>query len=311
MNDTTIKPLVYKKHRDILSVNKRTDIILLMIIALITLICIFPYLLSISISFSDPDEVLKNGVKLIPTKISLASYEYLGSFKGQLINSLKVSLFVTIVGTTISSALTITMGYVISRKDFPFAKPFTFFVFFTMLFNAGMVPNYMIITQVLGLKNNIWALIVPLLINPFWILVAKTFFTMSIPFEIIEAAKIDGASEFKLFTRIVLPLSLPIIATIALFSSIAYWNDWFSSMLYIDDSRLVSLQYMMQKIQKSFDFLLTNADTMPAELVARLTKIPMESLMMSVMILATLPIVVAYPFFQRYFISGLTIGAVK
>ena len=182
-----------------------------------------------------------------------------------------------------------------------------FLVFFTMLFGGGMVPSYIVMTQVLGLKNSILALILPLAFSAYNIIVMRTFFQKSVPESIIESARIDGASEFRIFLKIVLPLSIPGIATIALFSTLAYWNDWFNAMLYIDYPNLVPLQYMLIKIENNMEFIRQNA-MLSNDVLGTL---PQESVRMAMVVISTLPIACTYPFFQKYFIGGLTIGGVK
>ena len=218
-----------------------------------------------------------------------------------------VTILVTILGTIINVSMVSTYAYAISRKGFKYRRQFTFLVFFTMLFGGGMVPSYIVMTQVLGLKNTIWALILPFAFNSFNIIVMRTFFQKSVPDSIIESARIDGASEFRIFIKIVIPLAIPGIATIALFSTLAYWNDWFNAMLYIDYQNLVPLQHMLMKIEKNMEFIRQNA-MLSGEVMSVL---PQESVRMAMVVASTLPIACTYPFFQKYFISGLTIGGVK
>ena len=226
---------------------------------------------------------------------------------GALAQSYMVTIVVTILGTIINVSMVSSYAYAISRKGFKYRRQFTFLVFFTMLFGGGMVPSYIVMTQVLGLKNTIWALILPLAFNSFNIIVMRTFFQKSVPDSIIESARIDGASEFRIFTKIVIPLAIPGIATIALFSTLAYWNDWFNAMLYIDYQNLVPLQHMLMKIEKNMEFIRQNA-MLSGEVMSAL---PQESVRMAMVVVSTLPIACTYPFFQKYFISGLTIGGVK
>ena len=179
-----------------------------------------------------------------------------------------------------------------------------------MLFNGGLVPTYIVATQLLNLKDTIWALILPLALNAFYIMILRTFYSTSVPDAIIESGKIDGASEFKIFYKLVLPLSLPGLATIGLFSTLGYWNDWFNALLYIDDPNLVPLQSMLMRIETSMQFILQNSQNSSLSMAA-LQSMPQDTSRMAMVVLATGPIILAYPFFQRYFIQGLTIGAVK
>jgi len=179
-----------------------------------------------------------------------------------------------------------------------------------MLFNGGLVPTYIVVTQLLGLYDSLWALIMPMAVNAFYIMIMRTFFKLSVPESLIEAGKIDGAGEFGIFLRIVLPLSLPGLATIGLFSTLGYWNDWFNALLYIENPDLVPLQSMLMRIENSLQFLLQNSNN-PSVNAGLLQTLPQESSRMAMVVMATGPIVLAYPFFQRYFVSGLTIGALK
>jgi len=180
-----------------------------------------------------------------------------------------------------------------------------------MLFNAGLVPFYMMVTQVLNLKDTIWALILPLSVNAFYIIVMRTFYRTTIEEGMIESAKIDGAGDFSIFVRMVLPISLPGIATIGLFSALAYWNDWFNAMLFIDKQELTPLQYMLSRIQSNLQYLLENTDSLSTSNAMTIANLPQETIRMAMVVVATVPIVLAYPFFQRFFIQGLTVGSIK
>jgi putative aldouronate transport system permease protein len=179
-----------------------------------------------------------------------------------------------------------------------------------MLFNGGLVPSYIVTTRLLGLENSVWALILPLAVNAFYIMIMRTFFSTMIPDAIVESGKIDGAGEFGIFFRLIVPLALPGLATIALFSTLGYWNDWFNALLYIDDPSLVPLQSMLMRIENSMQFILANSNNTSLG-VGVLQSMPQDTSRMAMVVLATGPIVLAYPFFQRYFVQGLTVGAVK
>lgn len=284
-----------------------TNIIANIILAVSAIACIFPFIFVIIISLTSEQSLLEHGYSIFPKEWSLDAYKYLLQSGGALAQSYMVTIVVTILGTIINVSMVSSYAYAISRKGFKYRRQFTFLVFFTMLFGGGMVPSYIVMTQVLGLKNTIWALILPLAFNSFNIIVMRTFFQKSVPDSIIESARIDGASEFRIFTKIVIPLAIPGIATIALFSTLAYWNDWFNAMLYIDYQNLVPLQHMLMKIEKNMEFIRQNA-MLSGEVMSAL---PQESVRMAMVVLSTLPIACTYPFFQKYFISGLTIGGVK
>lgn len=284
-----------------------TNIIANIILAVFAIACVFPFIFVIIISLTSEQSLLEHGYSIFPKEWSFEAYKYLFQSGGALAQSYMVTILVTVLGTIINVSMVSTYAYAISRKGFKYRRQFTFLVFFTMLFGGGMVPSYIVMTQVLGLKNTIWALILPLAFNSFNIIVMRTFFQKSVPDSIIESARIDGASEFRIFIKIVIPLALPGIATIALFSTLAYWNDWFNAMLYIDYQNLVPLQHMLMKIEKNMEFIRQNA-MLSGEVMNAL---PQESVRMAMVVISTLPIACTYPFFQKYFISGLTIGGVK
>ncbi|WP_312258430.1 carbohydrate ABC transporter permease [Romboutsia ilealis] len=284
-----------------------TNIIANIILAVSAIACVFPFIFVIIISLTSEQSLLEHGYSIFPKEWSLDAYKYLLQSGGALAQSYMVTIVVTILGTIINVSMVSSYAYAISRKGFKYRRQFTFLVFFTMLFGGGMVPSYIVMTQVLGLKNSIWALILPLAFNSFNIIVMRTFFQKSVPDSIIESARIDGASEFRIFIKIVIPLAIPGIATIALFSTLAYWNDWFNAMLYIDYQNLVPLQHMLMKIEKNMEFIRQNA-MLSGEVMSAL---PQESVRMAMVVVSTLPIACTYPFFQKYFISGLTIGGVK
>jgi len=284
-----------------------TNIIANIILAVFAIACVFPFIFVIIISLTSEQSLLEHGYSIFPKEWSFEAYKYLFQSGGALAQSYMVTILITVLGTIINVSMVSTYAYAISRKGFKYRRQFTFLVFFTMLFGGGMVPSYIVMTQVLGLKNTIWALILPLAFNSFNIIVMRTFFQKSVPDSIIESARIDGASEFRIFIKIVIPLALPGIATIALFSTLAYWNDWFNAMLYIDYQNLVPLQHMLMKIEKNMEFIRQNA-MLSGEVMNAL---PQESVRMAMVVISTLPIACTYPFFQKYFISGLTIGGVK
>jgi putative aldouronate transport system permease protein len=203
------------------------------------------------------------------------------------------------------------MGYVLSRREYKLQKFFVWYVFIPMIFNGGLVSTYFIISQFLGLKDTLWALILPMAVSSFNIILCKTFFKTTIPDSIIESAVIDGASQLLVYFRIILPLSLPVLATIGLFLSFAYWNDWFLAMLYIDNPRLFTLQAYLNRLLGDINFLAQNAQLLGVSIAQVVATMPKEAARMAMVVVAVLPIACAYPFFQRYFISGLTVGSVK
>lgn len=299
-----------RKPRDFQKLSWGWNIIFNVIAGLFAFICVFPFLFVTIISFTDESTLALNGYRVFPEKLSVEAYKYIFQTGDQLLRSYGVTIFVTVAGTLISLVLTTLFAYAISRRSFKYRNFFAFFAFFTMLFNGGLVPTYIVATQLLGLKNSIWALILPLLVNAFYIMILRTFFATMVPGAIIESGKIDGAGEFGIFLKLVLPLSLPGIATIALFNTLGYWNDWFNALLYIERADLVPLQSMLMRIESSMQFILQNSQNTSLNM-GIIKDMPQDTSRMAMVVLATGPIIFAYPFFQRYFIQGLTIGAVK
>lgn len=299
-----------KKERDFHHLSTPWNITFNLIVSIFAFLCVFPFLFVVIISFTDEVALARDGYKLIPAKWSLGAYRYVFESGDMLLRSYGVTIFVTVIGTIISLLFIAFYAYAISRKSFRYRNFFSFFAFFTMLFNGGLVPTYIIVTQFLSLKDTIWALILPLAVNAFYIMILRTFYSTSVPDAIIESGKIDGAGEFRIFLKLVLPLSLPGLATIALFSTLGYWNDWFNALLYIDNPNLVPLQSMLMRIETSMQFILQNSQNSSLSLEA-LRSMPQDTSRMAMVVLATGPIIFAYPFFQRYFIQGLTVGAVK
>ncbi|WP_258403632.1 carbohydrate ABC transporter permease [Paenibacillus pabuli] len=277
---------------------------------LFALICVFPFVFVVIISFTDEKALARDGYQLIPKEWSLAAYQFVWQSGDTLLRAYGVTILVTVLGTIISLILMSLYAYAISRKSFRYRRFFSIFAILTMLFNGGMIPTYMVVSQLLHLKDSIWALVLPLAMNAFYIMILRTFYSTSVPDAVIESAKIDGAGEFYTFMKIVIPLSLPGLATIGLFSTLGYWNDWFNALLYIDNPNLVPLQSMLMRIESSIQFIQQNSANSSMSLAA-MQSIPQDTSRMAMVVLATLPIIFAYPFFQRYFVQGLTVGAVK
>ena len=276
------------------------------LIGVFALICVIPVYLIIVASFTDEASLIRNGYPLIPTDFSVESYRLSLKNPTSILMAYGVTIGVTFFGTLLAVFLASMTGYVLSRRDFPWRNKFSFFFFFTTLFNGGLVPWYILCVRYLHMKNSIWALILPLMFSVWNMIIAKTFMS-GIPAAITESAKIDGANDIVIFIKLILPLSKPLIATLSLFSALAYWNDWYNCMLYITKDNMFTLQYYLQR-------MLGNAEAM--RIVAEksgiaLDTIPLESMKMAMTVVATGPIVLLYPFVQRYFVKGLTIGAVK
>uniref|UniRef100_UPI004053D2FC carbohydrate ABC transporter permease n=1 Tax=Paenibacillus sp. FSL H8-0537 TaxID=2921399 RepID=UPI004053D2FC len=286
------------------------NFLLSLLTGVIAIACVFPFVFVVIISFTNEKSLASNGYRIIPKEWSLEAYQYIFRTGEALLRSYGVTIFVTVVGTLLSLVIITLYAYAISQRSFKYRRLFSFFAIFTMLFNGGMVPTFIVVTQLLHMKDTIWALIMPMLVNAFYILIMRTFFITMVPTAIIESGKIDGASELQTFIRLVLPLSLPGLATIGLFNTLGYWNDWFNALLYIDSPNLVPLQSMLMRIETSMQFIMQNS-TNAALSTGILQNMPQDTSRMAMVVLATGPIVLAYPFFQRYFVQGLTIGAVK
>jgi putative aldouronate transport system permease protein len=270
-----------------------------------------PLVFVIIISLSSDRSIQMYGYRFIPDEWTFDAYSYLWLLQNYVGRAFLVSVRVTVIGTLLGIFLNSTLGYVLSRKSYAFRKFLTILIFIPMLFNGGLVASYMVNTQFLKLGNTYWALILPLTTSSFFIIILRTFFQTTIPEEVIESARIDGASQFRIFFSIVMPLSLPGLATIGLFLSFAYWNSWFPALMYIQSTHahMYPLQYVLMSIERTIQDLVRNAQFMlPAE---TLQGLPTEAVRMAIVVVAVLPIALAYPFFQKYYITGLTIGAIK
>ena len=292
------------------SFSRGTDLFFNIIVGIFAFSCLLPLFFVIVISLTDENALATYGYRLWPKVWSFAGYKYLATMGGELLRSLWISVLVTVVGTVINSTFTSTYAYAISRSSFKYRRFFTVFCLVTMLFSPGMVANYIVVTNMLHLKDTLWALILPIAVSPFNIIVMRTFFKRQVSESIIESARIDGASEMRIFTQIVIPLAVPGIATISLFAALGYWNDWFNALLYIQSDNLVPLQYLLMKIQSNIEMLSQNASS-GTQFGGSLMAIPKEATRMAMVVIATLPIACSYPFFQKDFVRGLTIGGVK
>lgn len=285
------------------------DIALYTIFTILALMCIYPILLVIGISFSDESAISTYGYQMIPKIPSLGAYEYIISSKDTILRSYCVTIFNTVVGTVMSVLCVLMYAYPLSRHDVKYRRFFLFLSFFTMLFSGGLVATYMINTNLLHLKNTVWSMILPYVFSAWNVILMRSFLQSSIPPAIIESAKIDGAGEFLILFKLVVPLAVPGIATIALFSTLQYWNDWWLPLLYINEKQLYNLQFLLQSMITKIQELSENSALMNS--VALMSDVPKEGSRMALCIIATGPILIVYPFFQKYFIQGLTVGAVK
>ncbi|MDG0792093.1 carbohydrate ABC transporter permease [Cohnella ginsengisoli] len=276
---------------------------------ILSVLMILPFLLVVAVSLTDEQALTQHGYQFWPSVFSLNAYRYMLDSPVILFRAYEVTLIVTVVGTIVSLLITAMTAYVVSRPDYRYNRMTTFYVFFTMLFSGGLVPSYILVTQYLHLKDSLLALILPVLLSPFNIMVMKGFLS-KLPFEVIESAKIDGAREFKIFFRIILPLSTPALATMGLLIAFAYWNEWFNAMLYIDDPNKVPLQLLLVRTLNSIEFITANSD-FAQQLGIDLSHFPNNSARMAIAVLAGGPMLIVFPFFQRFFVKGLTVGSLK
>lgn len=289
--------------------NSMTQVMLHIMFIIAVILILVPLVLVLTVSLSDENSIFISGYSFLPEKFSFAAYTFLWHDKANILHAYGITLSVTLIGAVVGLLITSLYAYPISRRDFPLRNGFSFFVFFTILFGGGLVPWYMVYTNILDVKDSILGLILPgLLMNGFNVLIMRTFF-QNILSALNESATIDGAGEFRIWWQIIMPLSLPVLATIGLFSTLAYWNDWFNSLIYISDSRLYSLQYVMQKTLMDIQFISMQSNA--GNTSSLLATIPTETVRMAMAIIGIGPIILAYPFFQRYLVQGLTVGAVK
>ena len=292
-------------------VSKTTRIITNAVMIILCLCCILPFLLLIASSLTSDSALLKYGYSFIPKEFSTAAYDYLLGAGKTILRAYGMTILVTTVGTICNVILTMLIAYPLSRKDLPLRNFISFFVFFTMLFTGGMVPSYIIWTQVFHIKDTIFAQILPgYLLSAFNIIMMRTYFTTNVPADIIDASRIDGASEMTILWKIVIPLSKPIVATIALMTALVYWNDWINGLYYITrNTKLYTIQNVLNTMVNNAQFLATQANA--GQLLGAGASIPSVSVRMAVAVVAVIPILVLYPFFQKSFVKGIVIGGVK
>jgi putative aldouronate transport system permease protein len=277
---------------------------------IILVVCLYPLLLVLGISFTDETAIAVHGFKMIPSQTSVVAYEFMFKETPALIRAYIVTIIVTVLGTVLSTLVIALYAYPLSRKDFPYKKFFSFFVFFTMLFSGGLVPWFVVCTQFLGLRNNIWCLFVPYLMNAWYVMIMRVFFKQNVPDSLIESAKIDGAGEYRIFFSIVMYLAVPGMATIALFNAVGFWNDWWLPFMLVTKPEWFNLQFLMYRVQSNIQYLSSTAST-SGHAADILQRMPNRTAQMAMTMLSIGPIIFAYPFFQRFFIKGITIGSLK
>lgn len=300
------KRLTAKSHKPVGKEELIMKFIFYVIVTLFTMVCLFPFVLMITSSFMNEKEILTEGFKLIPNQWSISAYQFLFKNPVKLINAYKVTIFNAVVGSALGLFLMSMAGYVLCRNDFKYRGQISFFIYFTTLFSGGLIPSYILMVNGLGLKDSVWAMILPGLMSPWSIFLMRNFMK-SIPDSLYDSAAIDGAGDFRIYWQIFLPLAKPALATIGLFLVLGYWNEWYNAMLYIQSADKYPLQYFLQKIvnQANIQLLIQQG------VQVNTSDLPSESIKMATAVVATGPIILVYPFVQKYFVSGLTIGAVK
>ena len=282
------------------------NIIGYILVGLVAIICLLPFIMLISGSFSSEQAIRFTGYGLLPKEFTLEAYRIVFKYPEKIARAYGVSIFITVTGTVLGLFITTMAAYVISRKDFKYRNVISFFFYFTTLFNGGMVSTYIFYIQYLHLKDNLLALILPGMVNIFYLLIMRSF-VAAVPIALVESAKIDGAGEFRTFLQIVLPLLKAGLATIGLFMALGYWNDWYNAMLYMNSSEKYPLQYMLYDLLQQTQALARIA----SQAGIRVESLPSNTLKLAMAVVATGPIILLYPFVQKYFVKGVTIGSVK
>ena len=288
---------------------KRFQFWINVVLILITLSIVLPFVLVFISSLTDENTLIRNGYSFFPEKFSFYAYSYIIRQGEKILRAYGITIFVTIVGTAANLAMSALLAYPLSIKKLPYRRAITFFVFFTMLFNGGLVPTYLMYVNYFHIKNTYMALLIPsLMLNAFYIMITRSYIQSNIPEELVEACRIDGASETKIFWKMVLPLSKPIFVTLVLFIGIGYWNDWLNGMYYLTEPKYFSIQNLLNKMLNNVNFLATNS-TVASQ--AGNVSIPSITIRMAIAMVGILPIIIIYPFLQKYFVKGITLGAVK
>lgn len=280
---------------------------LILFFAILCLAILFPFILLVSISLSKETDIFNYGYSIIPKQLDLSAYKFIFTNPQTIIDAYKITGFYSIVSMVLAVLLMAMIAYPLSRKKLRGRQVLSFFLYFTMLFSGGLVPTYILITKYLHLGNSVWVYIIPGLISPWYVFMIRTSF-QGVPEGIIESAHVDGAGEYTMFFRIILPLSKPILATVALFVFLAKWNDWNTAMLYIDEPKLYSLQYLLQKIMNNLQLLQESSNS---DMLMQIVEIPSETVRMAMAVIVAGPALVIFPFFQKYFVKGIAVGSVK
>lgn len=290
---------------------RRYQMILTIVMSIISLIMFIPLVLLVVASFTSNNEIIIHGYSFFPKEFSLEAYRYIWTERAQIFHAYGVTILVTVIGTSLGIFLTLLYAYVLAHESFPGKTFLAFYLFFTMLFNGGLVPTYIMYTRYLHMKNTLMALIIPsLLMNAFNVILTRTYIQSNVPAALREAAEMDGATEFQVFGKVVLPMCKPIIATVGIFVGLGYWNDWTNGLYYITDTGKFSIQQLLNNMIKNIEFLSKNANS-NINLSNISGGVPQETVRMAIAIVGLLPILVVFPFVQKYFVKGIAIGAVK
>lgn len=286
-----------------------SQIVIHMVFIFLVLVCVIPLLLVIGVSFTDETSLMQDGYHIIPKVFSTAAYEYVFTGATSVLKAYGITILVTAVGTALHLLCMSMLAYGLTREEVTARRKLALFVYIPVLFNGGLIPYYMMMTKFLHLKDTIWVLILAQLVSAVNVLIMKNFFR-TIPVSLLESARMDGSGEIRTFFTIVFPLSKPSLASIGLFVAIAYWNDWMTCSLYIENPALQTLQYLLQSLMNNIEYLQSNASASQS-MQSALTALPSEGARMATCVLAIGPIIFLYPLLQKYFAKGLTIGAVK
>ena len=298
-----------QKNRDMLALSPAINIFLNILMVFICIVALIPIYVIVISSITSEAALTNNGYNLWPAEFSTLAYKFLFMQGSIIITAYMNTIIATLAGTLMAVVMVALYAYALSRDNFKFRTFFTFYAFFTMLFGGGLVSYYMVMRQILQIQNSLWALFLPSAFSPFWVIVMRTFYKANVPNEVIESARMDGASEWRTLFQIVLPLAVPGLATVALFSAIGIWNNFFNCLLLVDDAKFYSLQFTIYNTLNNLRFLLENADKMAG--LVNVSDLPSQTFRMAMAVVTIGPIIFAYPFFQQYFVRGLTMGAVK
>lgn len=288
---------------------KKFNMVATILLSILAIIALMPIILIVIASFSEEQSLLSNGYSYLPEKWSLSAYYYMLNQGKTIFRAYGISIFVTVFGTVVSVLVTAMLAYPMSRKNFKYKNVLSFFVFITMLFNGGIVASYIMWSNIFHIKDTVWALMIPnYLVTAFNVFLVRNYYANNIPEALIESAQIDGATELRIFWRIILPLSIPSVATISLFTGLCYWNDWVNGLYYIRKAEYYGIQNLLIRIMNNIEFLKSGSANL---LGTGNMNLPGSSVRMAMAVIGILPIIIIYPFVQKYFIKGVVVGAVK